>query len=481
MKPTAGDPSSAVFVVDFSGNVISVEGDVETVFEWPIAELVGRPLADSLAPAAHRETWFDTVAGRRSAPGAIPPSRHAVLVARKPSGSEFPVAVSCVEAVGLDQTTVTVMRLGPASDPSAGLFRLAFEAAPAGMVIVEADGTVSQVNALIEQVFGWSRDELVGKPVEILIPERLRDRHREDRTLYAAAPQRRAMGAGNVLFARRRDGSEFPVEIGLNPTVEGGRVRVLVAIVDISERHRTEAESERYRRELERANLDLDQFAHAASHDLRAPLRAIRSLAEWIGEDLGSEVPAAVGKHLATMKARATRLDRLVTDLLAYARAGREPVPIERVDTSELVREAIADLAPRDGLTTVVAAGLPVLDAPPAPLAQVLRNLIENAYKHHDRDQGRVEVSCAAHGGMVEFRIRDDGPGIRERDRERIFEPFQTLRPRDEVEGSGLGLALVRKIVERHGGTIHVEPSPGRGATFVFTWPERVAREDARA
>ena len=478
MKPAAGDPSSAVFVVEFSGNVVSVEGDVETVFEWPIAELVGRPLADSLAPAAHRETWFDTVAGRRSAPGAIPPSRHAVLVARKPSGSEFPVAVSCVEAVGLDQTTVTVMRLGPASDPSAGLFRLAFEAAPAGMVIVEADGTISRVNALVEQMFGWLRDELLGRPVEVLIPERFRDRHRAERTTYATGPQRRAMGVGNVLLAGRRDGSEFPVEIGLNPVFEDGRVRVLAVIVDISERYRSEAEAERYRRELERANLDLDQFAHAASHDLRAPLRAIRSLADWVEEDLGREVPAQVAKHLATMKARVARLDRLVTDLLAYARAGRQPIANERVETSVLVAEAIADLAPRAGLTTVVAPGLPALDGPSAPLAQVFRNLIDNAYKHHDRDQGRVEVSWEARGALVEFRISDDGPGIRERDRERVFQPFLTLRPRDEVEGSGLGLALVRKIIERHGGSIHVEPSPGRGTTVVFTWPAPAPRQE---
>lgn len=223
--------------------------------------------------------------------------------------------------------------------------------------------------------------------------------------------------------------------------------------------------------ELERSNAELDSFAYVASHDLKAPLRGIRNLAEWIAEDLGSASDET--KHnLELLRRRVDRLDGLLESLLEYARAGRSEDVIGSVDTRKLVADIAEYLAPKKGFSIVCEGELPTLTTARPPLEKVLRNLMGNALKHHDRTSGTVVVSAATRGGFTEFRVTDDGPGILPEFHEKIFQMFQTLKPRDEVEGSGMGLAIVKKTVESLGGTIRVESAPpARGTAFVFNWP----------
>lgn len=225
--------------------------------------------------------------------------------------------------------------------------------------------------------------------------------------------------------------------------------------------------------ELKKRNAELDQFAYVASHDLRAPLRAITNLATWIEEDAGDRLPTETYGHLEKLKGRVERMDRLLDDLLTYSRAGRFRAPPERVDSRELVDDIAEMIYTHEGFTIQVDEELPelVIDRPAFEL--VLRNLIGNAVKHHDREDGRVEVSGRrCDGGTFEFSVRDDGPGIPPEYHERVFQMFQTLRPRDEVEGSGIGLALVQKTVEAYGGEVSLESAEGQGTTIRFTWPE---------
>jgi signal transduction histidine kinase len=217
----------------------------------------------------------------------------------------------------------------------------------------------------------------------------------------------------------------------------------------------------------------LDQFAYVASHDLKAPLRGIDNLASWIVEDAGHLLPEASRRHLELLQGRAQRLEGLLESLLAYSRAGRITGLQEEVDSAELVREA-ADLINLPAEFRVEVSGsLPRLLTYRAPLELVFRNLLSNAVKHRNGAGGHVRVSSrtADNPSFVEFAVADDGPGIEPEYHERIFGLFQTLRPRDEVEGSGMGLALVKKTVESLGGTIRVESAGGKGATFYFTWP----------
>jgi signal transduction histidine kinase len=228
--------------------------------------------------------------------------------------------------------------------------------------------------------------------------------------------------------------------------------------------------------ELERSNRELDRFAYIASHDLKSPLRAIEHLASWITEDSAATLSPQSQIHLAKLRSRVKRLESLLDDLLLYSRAGRRRYTQEWVDTAELVPSMVEMLNPPPGFQVRVEGSLPRLLCERPPFETVLRNLIDNAVKHHDRPQeGMLFVSGQARGDIVEFCVRDNGPGIDPQFHERIFEVFQTLRPRDEVEGSGMGLAIVKKIVENAGGTIRIESAAGKGAAFYFTWKQAKA------
>jgi signal transduction histidine kinase len=227
--------------------------------------------------------------------------------------------------------------------------------------------------------------------------------------------------------------------------------------------------------ELQRSNRELDQFAFVASHDLKAPLRAINHLASWIAEDAAGVLPLPSREHLEKLQARVQRMGILLDDLLAYSRAGRQRHPAEIVDIAELIRDVIEMVVPPPGFVINSVGRLPVLSVERTPLEIVFRNLIGNAIKHHHNPAaGVVEVSAQEQGDFVEFAVKDNGPGIAPEFHQRIFEMFQALKPRDQIEGSGIGLAVVKRSVESRGGTIQVESSLEGGATFRFTWPKRV-------
>ena len=224
--------------------------------------------------------------------------------------------------------------------------------------------------------------------------------------------------------------------------------------------------------ELERSNRELDQFAYVASHDLKAPLRGIGQLASWISEDAGDLLPEASKEHLAKLHGRVGRMDMLLSDLLAYSRAGRQRHNPEEVDTATLIRNVIDMLTPPPGFIISMPENLPVLMVERIPLESAIRSLLDNAIKHHHSpNEGRAEITVQVRGNFAEFTVSDNGPGIEPRFHERIFEMFQTLQPRDQVEGSGIGLALVKKLVESRGGKIAVRSGKGKGTTFRFTWP----------
>jgi signal transduction histidine kinase len=224
--------------------------------------------------------------------------------------------------------------------------------------------------------------------------------------------------------------------------------------------------------ELERRNHELDQFTYIASHDLKEPLRGIKQLATWILQDNAALLPEPAQKHLALLHERTARLDTLVDDLLAYARAGRERYPPERVEVAHLVRDIVEQLGPPAGFLVTINEPTPALLAERVPLAVVFRNLIGNAIKHHHQPgAGKVQVSAQAQGRLVVFTVADNGPGIAAQFHERIFHLFPTLKPASVREGGGVGLPLIKRIVESHGGTIQVESSLDQGTTIRFTWP----------
>ncbi|MDO9021253.1 MAG: ATP-binding protein [Deltaproteobacteria bacterium] len=248
-----------------------------------------------------------------------------------------------------------------------------------------------------------------------------------------------------------------------------------VLFEDVTERQRMAARLDHHVRELERSNRELDDFAYVTSHDLKSPLRDVRNLVSWITEDVGATLPPTSAQHLKLVNDRVQRMEQLLDDLLEYSRVGRTVDESRPFTLREVLDSVLALQAPPEGFTVALEGDDYTLCTPRMPFEKVLRNLIGNALKHHDRAEGRVVVRADAAGDdRIEVRVTDDGPGIRQEFHERVFRVFQTLRPRDEVEGSGVGLAIVKKTVELFGGRARVE-SEGRGTAVVFTWPLRWA------
>lgn len=224
--------------------------------------------------------------------------------------------------------------------------------------------------------------------------------------------------------------------------------------------------------ELQKANADLDEFVYAASHDLKAPLRAIDSLAGFVLEDANAELPHRSQTDLTELRSRVKRMERLLSGLLDYSRMRRLPCDAETYQVSEVISDVVAILNIPEGFEVAASASELVASGPRAPLEMALRNLIDNAIKHHHLDMGTIRLEAVQRGAFIQFTVSDDGPGIPEEYHERVFGMFQTLRRRDEIDTNGLGLSLVKRTVEHHGGEIKIESSAvGAGTTFVFTWP----------
>lgn len=357
-------------------------------------------------------------------------------------------------------------------------FRLVVESAPNGIIVADREGKITLVNQQAEQLFGYSREEFADLRIESLVPKRFRDGHAKTRTRFHEAPERRGMGVGRDLYAVRKDGREFPVEIALTPLPKDTGMQVLASIVDITERKRSEERLQRYSEELERSNAELESFASVASHDLQEPLRKIRTMGERLLQVCGDELDEKGKDYLARMVNASDNMHRLIRDLLAFSRVATRGRPFQRTDLQSPLREALSNLevAIDEAGAEIESGPLPTIDVDEGQMIQLFQNLIGNAVKFRRPDVApRVEVraSIAEKGGGEEcvLRITDNGIGFEERYCDRIFSIFQRLHGKGRFEGTGIGLAICKKIVERHHGTIQAFSVPGEGSTFEIRLP----------
>lgn len=400
-------------------------------------------------------------------------------------GEELPEQIrarSVLVGLGLflDIVTVSVGRQAVLRQQLDARFRLAFESAPTGMAIVDQQGVIAHANVQTERLFGYAHGELVGQPIEILVPSRRRDLHRQHRAEFSRAPTSRMMGMGRGLYGLRKDGSEFPVEIGLNPSLDGDDGTVLAVIADISERKRAQEALVHKMGELQRSNEELEQFAYVASHDLQEPLRMVVSYTMLLSERYRGRLDEKADKFIRYAVEGATRLQQLVADLLAYSRVGSQGRPLKPVSaqsvfdrTLDAVRRALEESHAR-----ITCGPLPAVIADEVQLAQLFQNLLSNALKFRGTEVPLIQVAAQPAEGFWQFSIKDNGIGIEPEHSARIFQMFQRLHERGKYEGNGIGLAIAKKIVERHHGRIWFESLPGQGTTFFFTLPA-AAREGA--
>ncbi|MBF0186706.1 MAG: GHKL domain-containing protein [Magnetococcales bacterium] len=229
--------------------------------------------------------------------------------------------------------------------------------------------------------------------------------------------------------------------------------------------------------ELQRSNEELKQFAYVVSHDLKAPLRAIGSLAQWIVEDYAEALDEDGQEQLSLLQSRVKRMENLINGVLQYSRIGRLRDQWEEVDMGQLLPEIIDLLAPPETIHVTVAGDLPTIQGEKVRLGQLFQNLLSNAIKFMDKPEGRVTISCHQEESMWRFSVEDNGPGIDAKHHESIFQIFHTLQARDTFESTGIGLTLVKKIAELHNGTIQVDSSPGKGSRFMVLLPRSQTAE----
>jgi PAS domain S-box-containing protein len=357
------------------------------------------------------------------------------------------------------------------------VFRLVFEAAPNGIVVVDDQGRVVLVNLQAERMFGYTREEFLRLRIEDLVPERFQTAHGNHRESFMGAPNHRAMGIGRDLYGRRRDGTEFPVEVGLTPVTTNQGQLVVSSVVDTTERTRTENQLRRYAAELERSNSELRNFAHVASHDLQEPLRKISAFGERLSQHSSAALDEKGIDYLQRITDASRRMQGLIVDLLAFSRVTLQQVPCEEVALDDLFRAVLEDLeisVAESGAQVEIPVPLPSIEADPSQMRQLFQNLLSNALKfHRPGETPHVTVTPSGDERSIRLEFRDRGIGFEPKHAERIFGIFQRLHGLNAYPGTGVGLAICRKIVELHHGTITALGEPGAGATFIVELPRR--------
>ncbi len=357
------------------------------------------------------------------------------------------------------------------------------ESAPDAIVTVNQEGRIVLVNAQAEKFFGYQREELLGEPVEMLVPEHYRSGHREQRAVYCRAPSARPMGADLELWGRRKDGSKFPVEISLSPVETEEGILVSSAIRDITERRRAKEQIRKLNEDLERrvmertaelqaTNKELEAFTYSVSHDLRAPLRHIDGFARILLEGSGAQLDPEAQHNLRRIHEAVGRMAQLVDDLLGLARVGRQQLTLQITGLNALVEEVLADLQTetRDPQVDWQIGRLPFVECDPVLMKQVFANLLSNAVKFtRPRERAVIEVGCVEANGQQAVFVRDNGVGFNMKYADKLFGVFQHLHRQEDFEGTGVGLAIVQRIVHKHGGRVWAEAELNKGATFYFT------------
>jgi signal transduction histidine kinase len=252
---------------------------------------------------------------------------------------------------------------------------------------------------------------------------------------------------------------------------DGKTISALVLLHDLTQEESASEKLSEYTRKLEKKNNELDQFAYIVSHDLKAPLRAISNLAGWLEEDLGPSLSGDNKNNLQLLRNRVVRMEALINGVLEYSKIGRTQIEQEQVDVYTLLTEVEEMLAPPAHIALKIIEPIPTVIAPRTMLLQVFANLISNAIKYNDKPQGLVQIYCTGKDQYFEFTVEDNGPGIPAESHETIFVIFHTLQSRDKFESTGIGLTIVKRILEENGGRIWVESEPGKGSKFRFLWP----------
>lgn len=459
-------------VTDADGVIWAANPGAEELFGYDPGELVGQPV-EILVPEAQRKRHAELRARYQSSPRARPMESGRTLVARRKDGSTFRAEIALNPVQTRDGLVVTTtIREIRESGVSESLFQQLLESAPDAMVIIDEDGKIAIVNCRAEAMFGYERDDMLGQPVEMLLPERLRRVHVSHRGGFAMNPKLRPMGQGQELIARAEDGSEFPVEISLSPVYTSKHRFISSVIRDVTERKQMENEIIAARLEAERANKANSAFLAAASHDLRQPVQALSLLNGALRRTITDERALEM---VDSQQHSLTAMTNLLNSLLDISRldAGAvkpecEEFPIQRL--IDRLSDEFARQAQHAGLEFSAGSSSAVIDSDPNLLDEIIQNFVSNAIRY--TDEGSVRIECEEAEGTFTLKVVDTGIGIADDQLDEIFREFhQCKTPGASKEGFGLGLAIVKRLSELLGLRLHVESQLGKGSCFSISLP----------
>ena len=470
--------ADAIISMDPEGLVLSWNKAAEDLFSYAPQELVGSSVATLWA--ANQGEVGEMLAGLRSKPGVLRLLRQL----RRRDGAVLDVALTISPLLDTAQQTQrfsAIIRDITEEKRAAERQRTIIESAPNAMLMVNQEGRILLINRQAESLFGYVREELVGEFVEKLIPQRYHPKHPDFRGSFFANPKTLSLGAGRDLFGLRKDGSEVPVEIGVNPIETPEGICALASIIDITERRNAQDKIQRYAGDLKRSNEELERFAYIASHDMQEPLRKVVAFGNLLTEELGDGLKGSAREYLDRMKKAALRMSDLIQALLAYSRATRAGGDFELVSLRDILQEVMENLETEIGEKKAyveVSGDLPVVKAVKSQMSQLFQNLLSNAVKYSRKD---VQPHIAVHGrraeGKLEITVKDNGIGFEPQYAEKIFEPFMRLNTRADYAGTGIGLSICLKIVQNHQGAIIARGEPGKGSCFTMTFPQSMIEE----
>jgi two-component system sensor kinase FixL len=465
---------NGIIMVNERGKITLCNSEAERMFGYGRNELLGMPV-ERLVPSKVRDKHPSYRAGFLHDPSKRQMGAGRDLTGIRKDGAEIPVEIG-LNHIKADDGLFVVASIVDITErkKQEEKFRTIVESVPNGIIMVDTTGSITLSNSEAEKMFGYGRGELLGKKVEALVPMRYQGNHPRDRDRFIDHPQKRQMGAGRDLSGLKKDGTEIPVEIGLNPIETPEGRYILASIVDISERKAIDDKLHRAYEEVQQKNQEMEQFVYTVSHDLKAPLVTSMSFMGFLKEDIEGQNFTQVTDSLHRLEKAHRRMQELINDLLQVSRIGRMELHYERVSINTVLDEVAENAAERIRSTQArfePAADLPVILADRKRLAQVFENLIGNALKYtaEARDP-LVQVFWSDAGSEIHLCVKDNGPGIEPQYHGKIFGLFQRLD--SGKEGTGVGLTIVSRIMQLHGGRVWVKSQLGEGAEFWLAFPK---------
>mgnify|MGYP000591045430 CR=1 FL=1 len=476
----------AILMMDPQGRITFYNRAAETIFGWTACESMGKDLHALLAPEKYAGAYRSGMAHFGCTGTGAAVAQTTELTALHKNGTEFPIEISLAavklkdqwHAIGIVRDITERKRAEEELKESLSLLEATLESTADGIVVVDGLGKIKNFNRQFQDL--WR------------LPGEVLDTHDDDQALAAATPllvdpnafvtqvrelynQRDQEGNGTLHFEDGR-----VVEYYSKPQFLGDRITGRVwSFRDVTETYCAQQKQERLLRQVAAVNKELSHFAYVVSHDLKAPLRGIKMLSEWLCADYGETLDDEGKESLRLLQSRVERMHDLIEGVLQYSRVGRIKEDIVEVDLDALLPTIVDAIAPPQHITVRMDGRLPVIECERTRITQVFQNLLTNAVKYSDKPAGEIVVACTEDSDAWTFSVADNGPGIEEKHFDKIFQIFQTLAPRDEFESTGVGLTLVKKIVEHYGGKIWLVSEVGKGTTFFFTLSKR-SRDDGR-